>query len=410
MDSGGHSLLVMQLVQRAALDRGKTLPLRLVVLENFATLAAHLETQPQTLPAETISAGTSPDKHAATFMQLYAHPRLAELDYVICNFDYGGRIPTEFNDTVAAQGYNLQLLSQRFGLDPQPIRFVQQFMREHGYNVIETHGYKGHIIGYCASRFAGTPWIAVAHGWTAENWKIKVYNALERWLLKRADAAVGVSPPLHETLVALRGNKDTHLVFNAIDLQEPVGHKPTGESLTLGVIGRLSPEKGQDVMLDALPAVVAQHPGTRLRMIGDGQERAALEAQTERLGLSDVVEFTGWRSDMPEQYAQLDALVLSSRSEGLPFAVLEAMSYGLPVIATRVGAIDHVIEDGKTGWIVAPGESDALAAGINQALGDLDNFASVGKAGRASLHPKFSPDQRAETMLALYTEMANRRG
>ena len=85
------------------------------------------------------------------------------------------------------------------------------------------------------------------------------------------------------------------------------------------------------------PLVLREHPGLSLRIIGDGQERSALEEQAQRLKIADRVEFTGWRSDMPEQYARLDGLVLSSRSEGLPFAVLEAMSYGLPVIATRVG-------------------------------------------------------------------------
>lgn len=340
-------------------------------------------------------------------MQLYGHPKLNALDYLIGNFDYGGRISTEFNDTVAAQGYNLKLFTQRFGLDPAPIRQVMATMREGGYNVIESHGYKGHIIGFCCSRFAGIPWLAVAHGWTAENWKIEVYNALERFLLKRADVAVAVSPPLYDTLQALRGTKPTHLVYNAIDLQTPVVNPVSPERLTLGVIGRFSPEKGQDVMLDALPAVLAANPQVHLRIIGDGQERPALEAQAQRLGVADAVTFTGWRSDMPEQYAQLDALVLSSRSEGLPFAVLEAMSYGLPVIATRVGAIDHVITDTDTGWIVPANDVAGLAKGINLALEDLDELRRVGTAGRDSLHPKFSPDARADAMYRLYEGLAN---
>ncbi len=344
-------------------------------------------------------------------MQLYGHPLLHELNYLICNFDYGGRISTEFNDTVAANGYNLKLLTQRFGLDPAPIRQVRDIMREGGHNLIETHGYKGHMIGYCLSRFYGTPWVAVAHGFTSENWIMEIYNALERFLLKRADAAVAVSPPLFETLSALRTSgkrsEQTHMVFNAIELQEPAARELTEETLTLGVIGRFSPEKGQDVMLDALPAVLAEHPALKLRIIGDGQERTALEAQAQQLGVSDQVEFAGWRSDMPMQYAQLDALVLSSRSEGLPFAVLEAMSHGLPVIATRVGAIEHVIEEAKTGWIVEPGNPAALASGINKALADLTEFARVGKAGRASLHPRFSPDERARAMHALYTGLVN---
>lgn len=342
-------------------------------------------------------------------MQLYGHPKLAELEYLIGNFDYGGRISSEFNDTVAAQGYNLKLFTQRFGLDPAPIRQVLNTLREGGYNLIETHGYKGHLIGYCASRFAGVPWVAVAHGWTAENWKIEVYNALERFLLKRADAAVAVSPPLYATLVELRGAENTHLVFNAIDLQPPVASAPSEERVTLGVIGRFSPEKGQDVMLDALPEVLAAHSQVQVRIIGDGQERAALESRAEALGVRDAVKFTGWRSDMPEQYEQLDALVLSSRSEGLPFAVLEAMSYGLPVVATQVGAIDSVIENGRTGWIVPAGDPAALAAGINTALQDLAELRRIGLAGRESLHPKFSPDARADAMYNLYEGLVNKK-
>ena len=161
-------------------------------------------------------------------MQLYSHPLLAELNYVICNFDYQGRIPTEFNDAASEQGYNLQLLTQRFGLDPAPIGQVRSIMREGGHNLIETHGYKGHLIGYFLSRFAGIPWVAVAHGWTAENWKIKVYNALERFLLKRADAAVGVSPPLYDTLRSLRGEHNTHTwcLTRLIFRTGPSGRRP----------------------------------------------------------------------------------------------------------------------------------------------------------------------------------------
>ena len=338
-------------------------------------------------------------------LQLYAHPRIAELNHLICNFDYGGRISTEFNDALSAQGYRFALLKQRFGLDPSPIRAVQRLIRDHKLNLIETHGYKGHLIGYALSRFAGVPWVAVAHGWTSENWKIAVYNALERFLLKRADAAVAVSPPLHETLLALRGEQGTHLVFNAIELQEPTSRVPDPQTLTLGVIGRFSPEKGQDVMIAALPQVLEQNPHVRLKIIGDGQERSALEGQAAQLGIEQHVEFTGWRSDMPEQYYSLDALVLSSRSEGLPFAVLEAMSYGVPVIATRVGAIDAVLTPDATGWIVEPGDEAALARGINTALADLQRLQAVGMAGRRSLHPKFSPDQRAAAMRQIYTEV-----
>ena len=339
-----------------------------------------------------------------SILQLYAHPQFAERPYLIANFDYGGRLPTEFNDAAREGGYRLALLSQRFGLDPSPIATVARLLREHDLNVLETHGYKGHLIGAWLAATHGVAWVATAHGWTDENLKIRVYNALERFLLARADVAVTVSPPLFDTVAARRRSRPTHLVLNAIDLPELTPRAPRSGPLTLGVVGRMSPEKGQDLMLDAFATVQARHPGTRLRLIGDGQERERLHARAEQLGLLEHVTFTGWVSDMAAQYAALDLLVIPSRSEGLPFALLEAMSRALPVVATDVGAVRDVLQSGDTGWVVPPGAPAALADAVNAALTDPGALAGIGARARASLHPRFSPDERARRMQAVYAE------
>ncbi|MEM7217592.1 MAG: glycosyltransferase family 4 protein [Pseudomonadota bacterium] len=340
-------------------------------------------------------------------LQLHAQDAFA--DSGIANFDYGGRISSEFNDVAASQGFRLHLLKQSFALDPRPIAAVHRLMQEQRYELLETHGYKGHLIGLALSRRFGTPWVALAHGWTDENLKIRVYNALERFCLRRADAAVTVSPPLYDTVAGLRGRKGTHLIYNAIDLPDvpDLGDPPAEVSerpFTWGVIGRFSPEKAQDIALSALAALTRRAPGAsvHLRLIGDGQERQALEAQSAALGLGERVSFAGWCRDMDAEYRGLDGLLLPSRSEGLPFVVLEAMSYGLPVVATDVGAISDVLSDGVTGWVVPPGDAESLAERMAGLMVDAGSAARMGEAARASLTPRFAIPERVRRFLEVY--------
>ncbi len=128
--------------------------------------------------------------------------------------------------------------------------------------------------------------------------------------------------------------------------------------------GRLTRQKGFDLLLQALPAVVAQMPDLRLLIAGEGPERRALAGQAARLRLQERVRFLGARDDLEALFAAADGFVLPSRSEGSPYVLLEAMALGLPVVATEVGGVPAMLDGGANGLLVRAEDPPALAAAI----------------------------------------------
>jgi len=175
-------------------------------------------------------------------------------------------------------------------------------------------------------------------------------------------------------------------------------------------VGRLTEEKGMDVLLRALPQVVKRFPGVRVRIAGDGDLRDQLMALSRRLGLDECVAFLGFRRDVPALMAQADLMVMPSRWEGLPIALLEAVAAGLPVVASAVAGIPEVIADGETGWLVAPDDPEALAAAISDALLDPCEARRRAQLAHARARADFSIEATVARVDRLYQELARARG
>jgi glycosyltransferase involved in cell wall biosynthesis len=150
----------------------------------------------------------------------------------------------------------------------------------------------------------------------------------------------------------------------------------------VGFVGRLQPEKGVDVLLQAATTVLAVVPQASFVIIGDGPLLPTLEEQAGQLGLSSRVRFLGFRADVPRLLTQLSAVVIPSRNEGTPLVLLEAMSAGVPVVASAVGGIQDVLRQGKEGLLVAPDDPAALADALCSLLLDPERMRSMGEAGR----------------------------
>ena len=263
-----------------------------------------------------------------------------------------------------------------------------------GAQVIHTHVYRGDFAGYFAARRLGLPVVATYHGHIGGDWRNRVYEWMDRRLLARFDAVACVSTAGRDRLRRAWVPAQTlHVVQN--------GHRPpalfaraearerlrlTDQRFTMGWVGRLSHEKGADLLLEALAAASA---GVRAVIVGDGPERERLEAQARALKLPpDTVRFEGQVPSAAALFRAFDALVISSRTEGLPMVLLEAMSAGVPVIAFAVGGIPEVVSN-ELAWLATPGEPAALASAIEAAARDPDAVRRRAVAAQAAFSQRF---------------------
>lgn len=252
------------------------------------------------------------------------------------------------------------------------LRTLERLIRDLDGDVVHTHGYRSDVIGGQAARRADRPTVSTLHGFTARSWKGATAEWIQLRILRRSDAVVAVSPGIVSRARAAGVPGDRiHLIPNAWGggpglLDRAAARAELGiptDSYVVGWIGRLSREKGADLFLEALARW--NPPGTIASIIGDGRERAALEHRAAVLGVDRFVRWHGARRDAGRLMRGFDALALTSRTEGVPMVILEAMHSGTPIIATAVGGIPTVVD--STQAILVPSESpDALAAGMER--------------------------------------------
>lgn len=279
-------------------------------------------------------------------------------------------------------------------------------------DVVLCHGYKANLLGRPASRRAGIPVVAVSRGWTAESWRVRLYEMLDRRHLEWMDHVVSVSNAQADKVRRfVRGSKCS-VIHNAIDPERFADPDPrsrsrieryftNGISLLIGAAGRLSPEKGFDLLIQAASVVCETCPEVGFVIFGDGPCREALQAQITALGLGGTVILAGYRNDLDRCIPALDLFVQSSHTEGLPNVLLEACAAGVPVVATNVGGTAELIEDEISGWLVPPGDAMLLARRILDALESPEHLSEVAFQGRQTVLEKFGFREQALAYLEL---------
>jgi glycosyltransferase involved in cell wall biosynthesis len=204
------------------------------------------------------------------------------------------------------------------------------------------------------------------------------------------------------------------LIYNGVDLNrydrmeacctlpEEYGMGPAAQ--IVGVVGRLEPEKGHPTLIDAWPLVLGAVPEAYLLVVGEGSRREALEQQVAELGIGGRVIFTGRRDDVPEVTAALDVAVLPSYREAQGLTILEAMALSRPVVASNVGGIPEMVEDGRTGLLVPPHDASALAAAIIRLLTNHPLADMLARAGHDLVHERFCVELMVSAIEDLYDE------
>jgi glycosyltransferase involved in cell wall biosynthesis len=275
-------------------------------------------------------------------------------------------------------------------------------------DIVHTHGYRTDVLAGGIAGALGIPRVTTVHGFTGGDWKNRIYEALQLRAFKRFEAVVAVSRPLAAKLER-RGvpRRSLTIISNAFDpsvvplsrgeARRVLGLSP--EATVIGWVGRLSREKGLDVMLDALGRLGSQ--GLELSVVGDGGERHGLTRRVTRLSLESRVHWHGLVPDAGRLYRAFDVFVLSSRTEGTPISLFEAMAAGTPIVAAAVGGVPDVIRQSE-GWLVPPENPRLLAETIAAALGDPREAASRARRARHRLEEVYGLDAWLDAYDRLY--------
>lgn len=275
--------------------------------------------------------------------------------------------------------------------------------------VIHTHGYRADIIAGAAARRTRGTHVSTVHGFTGGGGGLRnrLYEILQRLSLRKARAVMAVSAPLVARLVGAGiPRRRIHLVVNGFVDDDTLQSRaeararlglPRGER-TVGWIGRLSTEKGADVMLDALATA---DPSWKLSIVGEGPELGSLRARADRLGIAERVRWHGSVAGAGALLAAFDAFVLSSRTEGTPIALFEAMNAKVPVIATAVGGVPDVITH-EQGILVSPERPELIAAALGELLNDPAGAARRAELAKDRLEQAFAHPTWLATIKRVY--------
>lgn len=328
-----------------------------------------------------------------------------------------GRAQTDnrFLKAAAAIGLAFDLIDERFPFDPAILPAIARRLTNRDPDIIESHDSKSHFLVWLlkkSGRFQGKHWLAFHHGYTQTSRRVRLYQQLDRVSLRAADGVVTVCAPFAQELVERGVERERiRVLVNAIEIHDRL---PPSECVELRrrlglepshavilTVGRLSAEKGHAILLKAYRRL-AERMGTRdlrLVIVGEGEEGARLRAESAEL--AGRVVFTGQVEDPWPYYCMADLFALPSYSEGSPLALFEAMSAGLPIVASSVGGIPETVSDLTSALLVAPGSAEALAGALERFLRDSDLARRVGEGALAAAE-RFSPEKYTQDRLSIY--------
>jgi glycosyltransferase involved in cell wall biosynthesis len=289
-------------------------------------------------------------------------------------------------------------------------RLISEMCRRERVDVVHTHGYRSDIIGGSAGRKAGRPIVTTVHGFAGGGWRNRRYEDLQRLSFRRFDAVVAVSRPLAAQLrTSGVASERLHTVANALapapaPLDRGMARSTLGlptHGIVVGWVGRVSREKGADVFVDAISSL--HDRSVHAAVLGDGPERAREQARAEVLTPGQF----HWLGAVPHAaryFAAFDIFVLSSRTEGLPMVLLEAMAAGIPIVTTGVGGIPDLLSPAEA-ILVAPDDPGALADAIRGTISDRAASAARAQLAQQRQREAFAVGPWSERYDSIYRSL-----
>jgi glycosyltransferase involved in cell wall biosynthesis len=340
----------------------------------------------------------------------------ARIDYHIGAFIADENAPHALVDSATERGLNVHRIHDEPGVGRRLVGAVVELVDQLRIDVLHTSEFRSNVLGLLCRRKRPVRLISTAHGWIANDAKGRVYTVLDRLLLRRFDRVILVSHAMRSRLPAWWLPEERVRVLHNALMVDSYGRAtaPTERrvpdprrAVRLLSVGRLSPEKGQLLLLETVAELRREFPGIRLAFAGIGPEEPRLRNAAAALGINDYVSFLGYVGDMPPLYAETDLVVQSSFTEGLPNVVLEAAFLGVPIVATDVGGTAEVIEHARSGWLVAPRSAKALSAGIREYLEHPADFVAMARAGKHRIETHFTFQARTDGQMRIYEQLVH---
>lgn len=324
-----------------------------------------------------------------------------------------GQQNLELHAAAGREGLNVYPIACEGQIDRSALAAISELADQLEVDVVHTHGFKADVYGWFAFRGRPLPLVSTCHNWIDDNLLVRMYGVLDRYVLRAFAGVVAVSNAVRERLIRAGVNSErVRLISNGVDLRPFAGppfEPPAAERIRVGWVGRLSSEKGCDLFIRAAAQVLQELPSVEFWIAGDGPLREELQSLISGLGISENVRLLGRQNDMPAFFRSLQLLVSSSRTEGLPIALLEGMAAGLPLVATRVGEVPTLVLHGITGTLLPVGDVAALATGILNLVRNDSQRRSFGMAGRDRIALHFSAEQMTAEYISLYQQVIDDR-
>ncbi|NOY84208.1 MAG: glycosyltransferase [Nitrospirae bacterium] len=280
-------------------------------------------------------------------------------------------------------------LNKKGGNNPILIYKICLLLKKIGADIVQTHNWGTAFEGILGAKLARVPAIIHAERGTIEDKRHNII--LQRFLWSFPNQILSVSQAHrqkmtdlvgfpHEQIRAIVNGVDTDLFFPNPEIKKEI-RKKLGlkkDSFCIGTVGSLRPVKNQLLLINACKTILHNFENVEVMIVGEGPLKAQLKQEVKTLGFSEKIHFAGGQTNIPEILNALDVFVLPSLSEGMPNAVLEAMACGIPVIATSVGGVPEVIEDGKNGMLISSGDEEALILSLGEVIQDQEKRLSFG--------------------------------
>ena len=348
-------------------------------------------------------------------LNLMAEQFLQGLTPVLASIGVKSIIEKPIEKAAADQGVKVEKFRMTPGLNYHGAMRIVKFARAEKCDLLHTHGYKGNILlGLLPRPLRRMPIVSSLHGYTVVNGlsKMRLYEWLDAISMRFVDQVVLVNSAMRDHPRLKNIPVDFKVVNNGIPVSNgaPKAMKNIDPDIldfcrsgfTIGAVGRLSKEKGFDILLHAFSKAVVHNTDLKLIIIGEGKQRSILEEMIATLGISEKVMLTGFRPAAKNYFPTMKTLVIPSFTEGLPMVALEAMHAGLPIIATRVGGLPEVLEDGRAGMLVEKGSTEMLSRAIVKMANDPSLCKEYAYRGKKRVAENFSSAAMADSYLKIY--------